>query len=111
VVSKTGSREIATFSQRKTNLYLKIYQVLTRPTPQFCDSRTMRRAFVIQLDSQPSGEHCKGRIEHVDSGQSRHFHSLAEAVTFARRVLSQVELEEQESVAAAIRNGERINDK
>ena len=71
----------------------------------------MRRAFVIQLDSQPSDEQCHGRIEHVDSGQSRHFHSLAEAVAFARRVLSQVELDEQESAAATLSSAERINDK
>ena len=61
----------------------------------------MRRAFVIQLDCQPPGELCKGRIEHVDTGQSRHFHSLAEAVSFARRVLSEVEVDEQETVKPA----------
>ena len=70
----------------------------------------MRRAFVIQLDAQPPGEQCKGRIEHVDSGQSQHFGSLAEAVSFAKRVLSQVELDEQETAAAALRSAVRSND-
>lgn len=70
----------------------------------------MRRAFVIQLDCQPSGEPCKGRIEHVDSGQSQHFASLAEAVSFARRVLSQIELDEQETAAAALPGSVRSND-
>jgi hypothetical protein len=62
----------------------------------------MRRAFVIQLDRKPTAHWCEGRIEHVDSGQSRHFHSLGEAVSFAKRVLTQVELDEQEIANADI---------
>lgn len=60
----------------------------------------MRRAFVIQLDCTAVDEKCKGRIEHVDTGQSRHFESLVEAVSFARKVLSEVELDEQEIASA-----------
>ncbi|HSE25477.1 MAG TPA: hypothetical protein VLB68_27690 [Pyrinomonadaceae bacterium] len=63
----------------------------------------MRRAFVIQLDRKPTADWCEGRIEHVDSGQSGHFHSLGEAVSFAKRVLTQVELDEQETANADIR--------
>ena len=71
----------------------------------------MRRAFVVQLDCKTIDDRCTGRIEHVDSGRSQHFHSLAEAVSFAREVLSQVELEEQEYNAADLRSAVRTNDK
>ena len=60
----------------------------------------MRLAFVIQLDPKPTTDWCEGRIEHVDSGHSQHFHSIREAVNFARRVLTQVELDEQEMAIA-----------
>ena len=71
----------------------------------------MRRAFVIQLDSQACDEWCTGRIEHVDSGQSQHFHSLSEAVSFARRVLAQIELDDPNWNAPGFNNAVRINDK
>ena len=57
----------------------------------------MRRAFVVQLNPQTSENPWDGRIEHVDSGQARHFHSLDEAVSFVKRVLSETELECSES--------------
>lgn len=51
----------------------------------------MRRAFVIQLNPQTSQKPCNGRIEHVDTGQSKHFDSVEEAVLFVQRVLSEIE--------------------
>ena len=51
----------------------------------------MRRAFVLQLYPQTSEDSWDGRIEHVDSGRSRHFHSFDEAVCFVKRVLSETE--------------------
>ena len=66
---------------------------------------------MIQLNSQACDERCTGRIEHVDSGQSQHFHSLAEAVSFARRVLAQSELDDPNWNASGFNNAMRINDK
>ena len=54
----------------------------------------MRRAFVIQFDGVVTDEHCRGRIEHVDSGRHEHFNSFAEAERFARQVLDEEELNE-----------------
>ena len=58
----------------------------------------MRRAFVLQLNPQTSEDPWDGRIEHVDSGQSRHFHSLDEAVSFVKQVLA--ETDQGESVCS-----------
>ena len=71
----------------------------------------MRRAFVIQLDCTGVDKDCKGRIEHVDTGQSHHFASLIEAVSFARKVLSKVELDEQEIATANAHSDVRNKDK
>ena len=54
----------------------------------------MRRAFVVQLNPQTSEDPCDGRIEHVDSGQSRHFHSVDEAVSFVKQVLAEIDQSE-----------------
>lgn len=70
----------------------------------------MRRAFVIQLDCTAADKQFKGRIEHVDTGQSRHFESLVEAVNFARNVLSKVELDEQEIATAHTQSDVRSKD-
>lgn len=51
----------------------------------------MRRAFVFQLSSNSTEVQFEGRIEHVDSGTSAHFHSIADAVCFVRRVLADTE--------------------
>ena len=54
----------------------------------------MRRAFVVQLKRQATEERCDGRIEHVDSGKSCHFHSLDEAINFVKQVLADTEQDE-----------------
>ena len=51
----------------------------------------MRRAFVFQLSSNSTEVQFEGRIEHVDSGTSTHFHSIADAVCFVRQVLTETE--------------------
>lgn len=56
----------------------------------------MRRAFLIQLNPHTVEDPCNGLIEHVDSGRSKHFHSLNEAVSFVKRVLSETEQSEGE---------------
>jgi hypothetical protein len=54
----------------------------------------MRRAFVVQLNPQTSEDPWDGRIEHVDSGKSKHFHSLKEVSSFVEQVLSETQEEE-----------------
>jgi hypothetical protein len=51
------------------------------------------RAFVVQFRAQPPGAPIgwDGRVEHVVSGQVRHFHSLEELLAFMIRVLTEVE--------------------
>ena len=51
----------------------------------------MRRAFVFQLSSKATQDHVEGRIEHVDSGRSGHFHSIDDAICFVRQVLADTE--------------------
>jgi len=51
----------------------------------------MRRAFVVQLNSNATQDQLEGRIEHVDSGRSGHFHSIEDAVCFVRQVLMDTE--------------------
>ena len=60
----------------------------------------MRRAFVIQFDRSTSDKQCCGRIEHVQSGRRRHFESLAEAESFARQILKQVDADEADKEQA-----------
>ena len=55
----------------------------------------MRRAFVFQLSSTATQDHFEGRIEHVDSGKSGHFHSVDEAMCFVRQVLADIEAAHQ----------------
>jgi hypothetical protein len=52
---------------------------------------SIHRAFVVQLrtSSDLSRGPIEGRVEHVVSGQSTHFDSLDELLTFMARVLSQ----------------------
>lgn len=50
------------------------------------------RAFVVQFRTETALEqwHVEGRVEHVVSGQSAHFHSLEELFAFMARVLATV---------------------
>jgi hypothetical protein len=50
------------------------------------------RAFVVLLRAQPPGAPFAwdGRVEHVVSGQMRHFHTLDELLAFICRVLADV---------------------
>jgi hypothetical protein len=52
---------------------------------------SVHRAFVVHLrtSSNLSRGPIEGRVEHVVSGQSTHFDSLDELLTFMARVLSQ----------------------
>ena len=61
-------------------------EVMTKHEP----SLPTNRAFVVQFRTETdlSQGHCKGRVEHVVSGQSAHFHSLEELVTFMGQVLA-----------------------
>jgi hypothetical protein len=47
------------------------------------------RAFVVQLAGPAAGtpEDFWGRVEHVASGQARHFHTLADCLAFMARVV------------------------
>ena len=60
--------------------------------PQFPLPLPTNRAFVVQLRAQPPGTPLTwdGRVEHVVSGQTTHFHSLEELVAFISRVLTGV---------------------
>ena len=51
------------------------------------------RAFVVQFYAETGLDtaHMAGRVEHVVSGQVRHFHSLATLVTFITRMLVEAE--------------------
>jgi hypothetical protein len=51
-----------------------------------------QRAFVVQFRAETAMEqwHVEGRVEHVVSGQSAHFHSLEELFAFMARVLATV---------------------
>jgi len=48
------------------------------------------RAFVLQLytDAELTSEHLAGRVEHVVSGQTSHFHSVEELLEFMTQVLT-----------------------
>lgn len=67
----------------------------------------MRRAFVFQLSSKATEDQIEGRIEHVDSGMSRHFHSIEEAVCFVRQVLAETESIEEIEGESIIADSER----
>lgn len=51
-----------------------------------------QRAFVVQFQQETTLEqwHVEGRVEHVVSGQSTHFHSLEELFAFMARMLASV---------------------
>jgi len=51
-----------------------------------------QRAFVVQFhkDTALHQWHLEGRVEHVVSGQARHFHSLEELLHFVAEVLAAV---------------------
>jgi hypothetical protein len=51
------------------------------------------RAFLVQFRTQPSGIPLSwdGRVEHVVSGQVKHFRSLEELLAFMVRVLTDVQ--------------------
>jgi len=61
--------------------------------PQFPLPLPTNRAFVVQLRAQPPGTlfAWEGRVDHVVSGQTTHFHSLEELVAFISRVLAGVQ--------------------
>jgi hypothetical protein len=67
----------------------------------------MRRAFVFQLSSEATEDQIEGRIEHVDSGMSGHFHSIEEAVCFVRQVLAETESTEEIEGESIIAESER----
>ena len=50
----------------------------------------VERAFVVQLHATADVTQARisGRVEHVVSGQARHFHTLKELLTFMARVLT-----------------------
>ena len=52
------------------------------------------RAFVVQFyaDTPLDTRHMSGRVEHVISGQVRHFHSLATLLDFITHVLAEGEM-------------------
>jgi hypothetical protein len=52
---------------------------------------SVHRAFVVHFrtNSNIAGGPIEGRVEHVVSGQSTHFDSLEELLTFMARVLTQ----------------------
>jgi hypothetical protein len=52
---------------------------------------SVHRAFVVHFrtDSNVARGPIEGRVEHVISGQSMHFESLEELLTFMARVLTQ----------------------
>jgi len=55
-------------------------------------------SFVIQfrVDDEIQPEAMAGRIEHIASSQTAHFHSLNELLTFINRVLCEVHSENHE---------------
>ena len=50
----------------------------------------MSRSFVVQFtrDTVPAARCFRGRIEHIESGRTRRFDSLADLLTFVRDVLA-----------------------
>jgi hypothetical protein len=64
-------------------------------TPDSAADRPLpvQRAFVVQLHATADVAQARlvGRVEHVVSGQARHFHTLEELLTFIARVLTELE--------------------
>ena len=52
----------------------------------------IRSAFVVQFTAEAGvmGGQWSGRVEHVRSGQTMHFHSLDDLLTFIARVLTNI---------------------
>ena len=55
-------------------------------------TESVHRAFVVQFRAETDVVHelVVGRIEHVASGQTTEFHSLAELMSFVARVLAEI---------------------
>ena len=64
--------------------------VATPPAPRSDPLLTPDGIFVLHLrsDSAPAGEHVVGRIEHLKSGESETFTSLAALLRFIDRYVS-----------------------
>jgi len=58
-------------------------------------------AFVVQFrdDVNFATGHCPGRVEHVRSGQARHFQALHELLDFFAQMLAAVEAESSDEYA------------
>jgi hypothetical protein len=58
------------------------------------------QAFVVQFGPQIPGQPVRyaGRVEHLVSGQGRHFHSLADLCAFIARVLTAVRAPPEDEV-------------
>ena len=62
-------------------------------TAQNQPSLPTQRAFVVQLhtESKIAKGQCKGRVEHIVSGQSAHFSSMKALKAFMQRVLAEAD--------------------
>jgi len=58
----------------------------------------VERAFVVQLHATAEVAQARlvGRVEHVVSGQARHFHTLQELLAFMARVLTRLDAAPEE---------------
>lgn len=65
---------------------------------------TPQWAFVVQFrtDTDVAAGRMAGRVEHVVSGRSGHFSSLASLVAFIERVLREVNTERREGASPAV---------
>ena len=59
---------------------------------------SVHRAFVVQFREETDVEkgRLEGRVEHVTSGQARHFDSLEELLAFLGRVLREVNAQRED---------------
>jgi hypothetical protein len=59
---------------------------------------SIQHAFVVQFtaDADPAGGQCRGRVEHVASGQATHFQSEEELLAFFTQVLADVRVSSSE---------------
>ncbi len=59
--------------------------------PRNQPSLPTKRAFVVQVHAEAQVEQgqCKGRVEHLVSGEATHFESLEELFTFIAHVLTE----------------------
>jgi hypothetical protein len=63
----------------------------------------VQRAFVVQLHATADVVQARlvGRVEHVVSGQARHFQTLEELLAFIARVLTELDARAAESLEPA----------